>query len=116
MVQVGIIRNGDEKVVPVRLTKKELVNVDYNGFEFEELDAADKKRFRLNEGVKIKDVSNEDYMEYAEVLKGSIILRIDGNKVSSMEQASRLLNSKANNQKFRVELITQRGERLQMFL
>ncbi|WP_442787199.1 Do family serine endopeptidase [Flavobacterium suncheonense] len=116
VIQVGIIRNGDEKVVPVRLTKKELVNVDYNGFEFEDLDAADKKRFRLNEGVKIKDVSNEEYMEYAEVLKGSVILRIDGNKVTSMEQASRILNSKANNQKFRVELITQRGERLQMFL
>lgn len=116
IVQVGIIRNGDEKVIPVRLTKKELVNIDYNGFEFEDLDAADKKRFRLNEGVKIKDISNEEYMEYAEVLKGSIILRIDGNKINSMEQASRLLNSKANNQKFRVELITQRGERLQMFL
>ncbi|KGO89637.1 Do family serine endopeptidase [Flavobacterium suncheonense] len=116
VIQVGIIRNGDEKTVPVRLTKKELVNVDYNGFEFEDLDAADKKRFRLNEGVKIKDVSNEEYMEYAEVLKGSVILRIDGNKVTSMEQASRILNSKANNQKFRVELITQRGERLQMFL
>ena len=116
VIQVGVIRDGEEKAFPVRLTKKELINVDYKGFEFEELDANDKKRFRLNEGVKIKDVSNEEYMEYAEVLKGSIILRIDGNKVSSMEQASRLLNSKANNQKFRVELITQRGERLQMFL
>ncbi|MBP8066826.1 MAG: Do family serine endopeptidase [Flavobacterium sp.] len=116
IIQVGVIRDGEEKAFPVRLTKKELINVDYKGFEFEELNATDKKRFRLNEGVKIKDVSNEDYMEYAEVLKGSIILRIDGNKVSSMEQASRLLNSKANNQKFRVELITQRGERLQMFL
>lgn len=116
VIQVGVIRDGEEKAFPVRLTKKELINVDYKGFEFEELDANDKKRFRLNEGVKIKDVSNEEYMEYAEVLKGSIILRIDGNKVNSMEQASRLLNSKANNQKFRVELITQRGERLQMFL
>lgn len=116
IIQVGVIRDGEEKAFPVRLTKKELINVDYKGFEFEELNATDKKRFRLNEGVKIKDVSNEDYMEYAEVLKGSIILRIDGNKVNSMEQASRLLNSKANNQKFRVELITQRGERLQMFL
>ena len=116
IIQVGVIRDGEEKAFPVRLTKKELINVDYKGFEFEELNATDKKRFRLNEGVKIKDVSNEDYMEYAEVLKGSIILRIDGNKVNSIEQASRLLNSKANNQKFRVELITQRGERLQMFL
>ncbi|MCG2610569.1 Do family serine endopeptidase [Flavobacterium sp. SM15] len=116
VVQVGIIRNGNEKTIPVRLTKKELVNVDYKGFEFEDLDSTDKKRFRISEGVKIKDISNEEYLEYAEVLKGSIILSIDGNKISSMDQASRLLNSKSNNQKFRVELITQRGERLQMFL
>ncbi|ESU19581.1 serine protease precursor [Flavobacterium cauense R2A-7] len=116
VVQVGILREGDRKTIPVKLTKKELVNVDYEGFEFEEIDAADKKRFKLNEGVKIKDVTNERYLEYANILKGSIILRIDGAKISSMEQASRILNSKSNNQKFRVEVITQSGERLQMLL
>jgi len=116
VVEVGVLRDGDRKTIPVKLTKKELVNVDYEGFEFEEIDAKDKKRFQLNEGVKIKDVTNERYLEYADVLKGSIILRIDGNKISSMEQASRILNSKANNQKFRVEVITQAGERLQMLL
>lgn len=116
VVEVGILRDGDRKNIPVKLTKKELVNVDYEGFEFEEIDAKDKKRFQLNEGVKIKDVTNERYIEYADVLKGSIILRIDGSKITSMEQASRILNSKANNQKFRVEVITQAGERLQMLL
>jgi Do/DeqQ family serine protease len=116
VVQVGILRDGDQKAIPVRLTKKELVNVDYNGFEFEDIDATDKKRFQIKEGVKIKEVSNENYIEYAAVLKGSIILRIDGAKITSMDQASRILNSKASNQKFRVEVITQAGERLQMLL
>ncbi|WP_313804499.1 S1C family serine protease [Flavobacterium sp.] len=116
LIQVGILRDGNQKTIPVRLTKRELVNVDYNGFEFEDLDAADKKRFRVNEGVKIKDITNENYLEYADVLKGSVILRIDGVKVNSMDQASRILNAKSNNQKFRVEVITQAGERLQMIL
>ncbi|ESU29249.1 serine protease precursor [Flavobacterium limnosediminis JC2902] len=116
VVQVGILRDSDKKTIPVKLTKKELVNVDYKGFEFEDLNADDKKRFRLSEGVKIKDVTNEEYLEYAEILKGSIILSIDGNKITSMDQASRILNSKSNNQKFRVVLITQNGKQLEMLL
>ncbi|HSD14331.1 MAG TPA: Do family serine endopeptidase [Flavobacterium sp.] len=116
VVQVGFLRDGERKTIPVKLTKKELINVEFEGFEFEEIDANDKKRFQLKEGVKIKDVTNERYLEYADVLKGSIILRIDGNKINSMEQASRILNSKTNNQKFRIEVITQAGERLQMIL
>lgn len=116
VVEVGILRDGDQKVIPVKLTKKELINVDYNGFEFEDINSADKRRFQINEGVKIKAVSNENYIEYADVLKGSIILRIDGNKVTSMDQASRILNSKSANQKFKIEVITQGGERVQMLL
>nr|WP_294938012.1 trypsin-like peptidase domain-containing protein [uncultured Flavobacterium sp.] len=116
VVNVEIIRDGDQKVVPVKLTKKELINVDYNGFEFEDINAADKRRFQIKEGVKIKAVSNEQYIEYAEALKGSIILKIDGSKITSMEQASRILNSKSANQKFKIELITQGGERVQMLL
>lgn len=116
VVQVGVLRNGEKKTIPVKLTKKELINVDYEGFEFEEINAADKKRFQLKEGVKIKEVTNDRFLEYADILKGSIILSIDGNKINSIDQASRILNSKTNNQKFRIEVITQRGERLQMLL
>lgn len=116
VVQVGILRNNEKKTIPVKLTKNELIYVDYKGFEFEELSAQDKKRFQLNEGIKIKDVTNEEYLEYAEILKGSIILSIDGKKITSMEQASKILNSKSNNQRFRVVLITQNGKQLEMIL
>lgn len=115
-LQVMVLR-GDEKVtIPVKLTKKELVNYEYNGFELEDLDPADKSRFKLTNGVKIKEITNEKYLDYAEILKGSIILSVDGTRVSSMEQASKLLNSKTEDKKYRIEVITQNGERLQMLL
>lgn len=115
-LQVTVLRGSDKVTIPVKLTKKELVNYEYNGFELEDIDANDKKRFKLTNGVKIKDITNEKYLEYAEILKGSIILSVDGNRISSMEQASKLLNSKTEEKKYRIEVITQNGERLQMLL
>lgn len=115
-VQVGILRGNDKMTLPVKLTKKELVNYEYNGFELEDIDAADKKRFRLNNGVKIKDVTNEKFMEYRNELIGSIILSIDGIKITSMEQASKTLNSKSGTDKFRIEILTQNGEQVRMLL
>lgn len=116
VIKVGIVRDGEKITLSVPLTKKELVNYEYNGFELEDIDANDKRRFRLSTGVKIKEVTNEKFAEYAQELKGSIILAVDGQKISSMEQASKLLNSKSETQKFRIEVITQDGQRLQMLL
>lgn len=115
-INVGIIRDGNKMTVPVKLTKKELVNYEYNGFELEDIDATDKKRFRLQNGVKIKDVTNEKFMDYKNELMGSIILSIDGAKITSMEQASKILNAKSATDKFRIEIITQNGEQVRMLL
>jgi len=116
IIKVGIVRDGKTLTLSVPLTKKELVNYEYNGFELEDIDANDKKRFRLSTGVKIKEVTNEKFQEYAQELKGSIILAVDGQKITTMEQASKLLNSKSETEKFRIEVITQDGQRLQMLL
>lgn len=115
-VQVMVKRNGKSLVIPVKLTKRELLNVEFNGFELEEIAAADKQRFKIKEGVKIKEINNEKFKQYENLLKGSIILSIDGNKVVDMESASRILGSKADNQTVEMEVITQNGRRIQLIL
>ena len=109
VVQVQIIRAEKEKTIPVKLSKKELLNYEFNGIEFEDIDAADKKKFRIKEGVKIKTLSNPEYAEYANLLNGAIILSIDGKKAKDMETVSSYL-AKKENQKAQYQIITKNGQ------
>ena len=109
VVQVRIIRDEKEKTIQVKLCKKELLNYEFNGIEFEDIDAADKKKFRIKEGVKIKTLSNPDYTEYANLLNGAIILSIDGQKAKDIETVSSYL-AKKENQKAQYQIITKNGQ------
>jgi serine protease Do len=109
ILQVRIIRDEKERTIPVKLSNKELLNYEFNGIEFEDLDSTDKKQFNLKEGVKIKSITNSEYGEYADMLKGAIIVSIDGQKVKDMEAVSSYL-AKKENQKARYQIITRSGQ------
>ena len=65
VVNVTIIRNEEEKIIPVTLTKKELITYEAKGIEFEDISSTDKKEYGINYGVKIKKITNEDIIDYA---------------------------------------------------
>lgn len=109
VVQVKIIRDEKEKSIPVKLSKKEILNYEFNGIEFEDIDVADKKKFRIKEGVKIKAIANPEYAEYSNILNGAIILSIDGQKAKDMETVSSYL-AKKENQKAQYQIITKNGQ------
>lgn len=109
VVQVRIVRDEKEKTIPVKLSKKELLNYEFNGIEFEDIDAADKKKFRIKEGIKIKAISNPEYAEYADLLNGAVILSVDRQKAKDMETVSSYL-AKKENQKARYQIITKNGQ------
>jgi membrane-associated protease RseP (regulator of RpoE activity) len=50
-VEVTVIRKGKTKNISIQLTKKEFLNYEFNGIAFEDINAADKKRFNLKEGI-----------------------------------------------------------------
>jgi Do/DeqQ family serine protease len=109
VVQVRIVRDEKEKTIPVKLSKKEMLNYEFNGIEFEDIDSADKKKFRIKEGVKIKAIANPEYAEYSNLLNGAIILSIDGQKAKDMETVSSYL-AKKENQKAQYQIITKSGQ------
>lgn len=104
-IKVTVNRDGKRMIIPVKLTKKELLSYEFYGLELEDLDTADKKYFKINQGVKIKEITNEKLAPYAEELKGSIILSIDGVKATDVETVSRALGSKSEKQGVRVEIL-----------
>jgi Do/DeqQ family serine protease len=115
-INVTVNRDGRRLVIPVKLTKKELLNYEFYGLELEDLEPADKQRFKLKQGVKIKDITNEKLAPYAEELKGSIILSIDGVKATDVETISRGLGSKTEKEGVRVELMLRNGQVMRVIL
>jgi serine protease Do len=116
MIQVGVIREEKRITIPVKLSKKELINYDLKGLELEDLDGADKKKFKLNYGVKIKDITNEELADYADQLKGGVILSVDNNKATDIETITKILSRKGENQRSQIELITANGQILRFLL
>jgi S1-C subfamily serine protease len=115
-VDVTIIREGKNKIVPVVLSKNESFNTEFKGIELENIAAAEKTRFHLDGGVKIKSITNENLKQYEQELKGNIILSIDGAKVNDIESAAKLLNNKAENQSAQMEMINKRGEIIRIII
>ncbi|MEO8516149.1 MAG: Do family serine endopeptidase [Flavobacterium sp.] len=116
VIQVGVIRDEKRMAIPVKLTKKELIDYDYNGFELEEIDVTDKKQFNIDYGVKIKDITNDNYTQYANELKGSIILTIDGAKAKDIATVTKILSQKSENQRVRLEMLNKEGQILRVII
>lgn len=116
VIQVTYIRDGKTKVVPVTLTKNEYFSTEFKGIELQNIDAADKKKFQINYGVKIKNINNENLAQYQNELLGNIILSIDNVKATDLETVSKLLSKKDDNQSIRLEMINKEGEVIRIII
>lgn len=115
-VQVTIIRDGKNQVIPVTLVKNDIINTDFKGLELENIDANDKKRFKIDYGVKIKEVNNDRLKPYQDQLSGNIILTIDGTKATDVETVSKLADDKDENQSVSIEMINKMGQIIRIII
>ena len=115
-VQVSFTRDGKTKVVAVILSKNEFFSTEFKGIELENIEAADKKKFKIDYGVKIKSITSENLKQYREELVGNIILSIDNVKAIDVETVSKLLSKKEESQTVRIEMITKSGEVMRVIL
>ena len=115
-IQVTFTRDGETKTVPVTLIKYDLVTTEFKGLELEDIEASDKKKFRIGYGVRIKDINNESLAPYADQLRGNIILSVDNVKATDVETISRFLNKKDENQSVNIQMINRLGQVVQIIL
>lgn len=116
VVQVTFMRDGKKITSPVKLIKSDYVGVEFKGMSLQNLTDADKKKFRTNFGVKIDEVKNERLAQYAEELKGGIILSIGNVKATDVETVGKLLDKIDDNQSVQVQLITSQGEMIRVIM
>ena len=115
-IQVTYIRDGKTKVVPVILSKNEFFNAEFKGIELENIEVADKKKFKIEYGVRIKGISSQNLKQYEDELIGNIILSIDNVKATDVETVSKLLSKKEETQSIRIEMINKNGEIMRVIL
>ncbi len=116
VVNVTYVRAGKKTIVAVSLTKNEFFSTEFKGIELENITAADKKKFSIDYGVKIKSLTNENLLPYSDELKGNIILSIDNVKATDVESVGNILKKKEENQSVRIEMISKSGERLRIII
>ncbi|WP_426091513.1 trypsin-like peptidase domain-containing protein [Flavobacterium sp. DSR3-2] len=115
-VQVTYIREGKTKSIPVILSKNEFFSTEFKGIELENIEAVDKKKFKIDYGVRIKSINSQNLKQYEDELIGNIILSIDNIKATDVETVSKLLNKKEESQTVRIEMINKNGEVLRVIL
>jgi len=115
-INVTYVRDGNLKTVSVTLVKNDIIITEFKGLELENLSAADKKNFRIDYGVKIKEVNNERLEPYKEELQGSIILDINGVKATDVETVSRATNNADENRGTSVKLMTKNGQVMRIII
>lgn len=115
-INVTFVRDGNVKTVPVTLVKNDIIVTEFKGLELENLSAADKKNFRIDYGVKIKEVNNEVLAPYKDELQGSIILDINGVKATDVETVSRAVNNADENKGTSVKLMTKNGQVMRIII
>ncbi|HLW63342.1 MAG TPA: trypsin-like peptidase domain-containing protein [Flavobacterium sp.] len=115
-VTVDFTRNNHTQSVKVQLSPKEIAQLHFNGFEIEALNTEDKKVFGIDYGVKIKEVTNEKYVAYANELRGAIILAINGTKIEDIETAQLLLTQNRQQNRLHLDIITANKERLRLIM
>ena len=115
-VQVTVIRDGKNQTIPVTLVKNDVVNTDFKGLELENIESADKKKFKIDYGVKIKEVNNDRLKPYENELRGNIIVTIDGVKATDIETVSKLADDKDENQSVNIEMINKMGQIIRIII
>ena len=115
-VQVTFVRDGETKTASVTLIKNDIFTTEFKGIELENIDAADKKKYRIDYGVRIKEINNENLKPYYDQLKGNIILSVDNVKATDVESISRFLNKKDENQSVNIQMINRMGQVIQVII
>ena len=86
-VTVTLDRKGDQLMFPVEVRERQTANLPWLGVKVKNLSDSDRKNYGTDTGVKIIEVP-ETYRRYG--LDGKIILAVDDEPISNIEDARRL--------------------------
>jgi S1-C subfamily serine protease len=114
VVNVTLIRDGDEEIVPVTLLKNIISELPPIG-KVKNLSEKELKKRDLEYGLEIKSLEYPNYEEYWRnngVEEGSIITKLNGVKLYAADDVDKALKSRKRNEPLQIEIINDEGERV----
>lgn len=114
VVNVSIIRGNKEKTIPVTLSNIEILTEEFMDIQVKNISNEFKENYHIENGVLV--TKNDNYWLYQKIglNKGYIITDINDQKISSIEDISRLKEKYGNNFENKIEkisIINPRGQR-----
>ena len=113
VVNVTLLRDGSEKEIPVTLLKNSTLIVPIIGL-VKATSKNELKNYNLDYGLKISEFKfkNEDEWKRNGIEEGSIITKINGKKLYTIEDGQNALKNRENNQPLQIEIINKNGEKV----
>ena len=115
IVSVTLHRDGDKKIVPVTLLRKNMTIIPIIG-SVKNATEKELKKNNLEYGVKITDLVDdkefESYWKENGVDEGSIITRINGQKLYTINDVEEAIKKRSYNQTFQIEILNKEGEKV----
>ncbi|MDP5081365.1 MAG: trypsin-like peptidase domain-containing protein [Winogradskyella sp.] len=113
VVKVTLLRNGDEEILPVTLIKPSVYNVETIGF-VQNASKKELKQYNADYGIKISqfDENYKPYWNRNGVVEGSILTKINGKKLYSIDDAQNALKTRDLNEPLQIEVINKDGEKV----
>lgn len=109
VVEVAYLRNNERFKANVTLIKNEMSQVSSLGMQLKNLDASELKKLKIESGVKVLDITNQELMYYG-VKKGFVITAINGENVTSVDDVVEMISTKSKNDVLRIEMLNLAGE------
>ncbi len=84
VIKVTILRRGNEKIVPVTLSKSNISKVDFMGLELRELSSKAKKAYGVTNGVYVFKTTNKEWYLKLGLENGYIITQINDEPINNI--------------------------------
>ena len=113
VVNVTLLRDGEEETLPVTLLKPSSYILPTIGI-IKNATKQDLKKYKTDSGVKISkfDKNYKAYWNKNGIEEGSIISKINGKELNSIEDAENAFKTKQRNEPLQIEVINKRGEKV----
>jgi len=108
VVDVTVLRNGKERIIPVTLVKIETYQIDDLGLEVRNTNKELLKEYGLSSGVLISNVLSRDLNEYD--LEGAIITRMNNQAVKDINDIKQILARRDYGEAIKLTFVNQQGE------
>lgn len=116
LVQITVNSNNKIAQKEIRLIPASSTKFSFKGLEFEDLTPSEKEKLKLAYGIKITAVTNPKYSPYKAELVDAILLAIQGQKITSIEQAKDLFSQAQDNQGIKIDILSPNGEIIKLYL